>query len=148
MPFEQVILWNPQVILTTDPNFWLRVERSALARGRRREPQAGIPVAAPALRLVRLPTRREPAARGLVGGKLLEPEVFGDLRARRAFLRFYRVPTKPSSTLLGAGRAAEMNGRPHIVSASFRWARRARVAIRRYPVSRRPSLFRATGGIT
>ena len=25
MPFEQVILWNPQVILTTDPNFWRSV---------------------------------------------------------------------------------------------------------------------------
>jgi iron complex transport system substrate-binding protein len=25
VPFEQVILWNPQVILTTDPNFWRAV---------------------------------------------------------------------------------------------------------------------------
>lgn len=107
VPFEQVILWNPQVILTTDPNFWRSVWTD------------------PRWRAVDAVSRKQvflsphlpfgwfdfpPGANRLLGiwwaGKLLEPEVFDvDLRAKaREFHRrfYHRVPTEAQlDALLG-----------------------------------------------
>jgi iron complex transport system substrate-binding protein len=99
VPFEQVILWNPQVILTTDPNFW----RLAWVDTRWRA------VDAVSRKQVFLSPHLPfgwfdfpPGANRLLGiwwaGKLLEPEAFDvDLRAKARELhrRFYhRVPTE------------------------------------------------------
>jgi iron complex transport system substrate-binding protein len=98
VPFEQVILWNPQVILTTDPNFW----RAAWSDPRWRA------VDAVARKQVYLSPHLPfgwfdfpPGANRLLGiwwaGRLLEPEAFDvDLRAKaREFHRrfYHRVPT-------------------------------------------------------
>jgi iron complex transport system substrate-binding protein len=107
VPFEQVILWNPEVILTTDPNFW----RLAWVDARWRA------VEAVSRRQVFLSPHLPfgwfdfpPGANRLLGiwwaGKLLEPEVFDvDLRAKaREFHRrfYHRVPTEAQlDALLG-----------------------------------------------
>ena len=107
VPFEQVILWNPQVILTTDPKFWRSVWTD------------------PRWRAVDAVSRKQvflsphlpfgwfdfpPGANRLLGiwwaGKLLEPEAFDvDLRAKaREFHRrfYHRVPTEAQlDALLG-----------------------------------------------
>jgi iron complex transport system substrate-binding protein len=107
VPFEQVILWNPQVIVTTDPNFWRSVWSD------------------PRWRAVDAVTRKQvflsphlpfgwfdfpPGANRLLGiwwaGKLLESEAFDvDLRAKaREFHRrfYHRVPTEAQlDALLG-----------------------------------------------
>jgi len=99
VPFEQVILWNPEVILTTDPNFW----RLAWTDARWRAVQA---VGRKQVFLSpHLPFGWfdfPPGANRLLGiwwaGRLLEPEVFDiDLRAKaREFHRrfYHRVPTE------------------------------------------------------
>lgn len=99
VPFEQVILWNPKVILTTDPNFW----RLAWVDARWRA------VEAVGRKQVFLSPHLPfgwfdfpPGANRLLGiwwaGKLLEPEAFDvDLRAKaREFHRrfYHRVPTE------------------------------------------------------
>jgi len=81
---EQVLLWNPD----SDPHhrsgfLEARFRRPALARRDRGRAQAGVPVPAPALRLV----RRSPGINRLLGiwwaGKLLYPATFDvDLRAK------------------------------------------------------------------
>jgi iron complex transport system substrate-binding protein len=107
VPFEQVILWNPEVILTTDPNFW----RAAWSDARWRA------VEAVGRRQVFLSPHLPfgwfdfpPGANRLLGiwwaGKLLEPEAFDvDLRAKaREFHRrfYHRVPTEAQlDALLG-----------------------------------------------
>jgi iron complex transport system substrate-binding protein len=99
VPFEQVILWNPEVILTTDPNFW----RSAWSDPRWRAVEA---VSRKQLYLSpHLPFGWfdfPPGANRLLGiwwaGKLLHPDTFDvDLRAkaREFYRRFYhRTPTE------------------------------------------------------
>jgi iron complex transport system substrate-binding protein len=108
VPFEQVILWNPQVILTTDPDFW----RSAWNDPRWRAVEA---VSRKQLFLSpHLPFGWfdfPPGPNRLLGiwwaGKLLEPEEFKDVdlraKAREFHRRFYhRVPTEAQlDTLLG-----------------------------------------------
>jgi iron complex transport system substrate-binding protein len=97
--FEQVILWNPQVILTTDPNFWRMVWND------------------PRWRAVDAVSRKQvflsphlpfgwfdfpPGANRLMGiwwaGRILEPKAFDiDLRAkaREFYRRFYhRTPSE------------------------------------------------------
>jgi iron complex transport system substrate-binding protein len=108
VPFEQVILWNPQVILTTDPNFW----RSAWGDPRWRA------VDAVSCRQLFLSPHLPfgwfdfpPGPNRLLGiwwaGKLLEPEAFKDVdlraKAREFHRRFYhRVPTEAQlDALLG-----------------------------------------------
>ncbi|MGQ0547998.1 MAG: ABC transporter substrate-binding protein [Betaproteobacteria bacterium] len=107
VPFEQVILWNPEVILTTDPNFW----RLAWLDPRWRA------VEAVSRRQVFLSPHLPfgwfdfpPGPNRLLGiwwaGKLLEPEAFDvDLRAKaREFHRrfYHRVPTEAQlDALLG-----------------------------------------------
>jgi iron complex transport system substrate-binding protein len=107
VPFEQVILWNPQVILTTDPNFW----RLAWVDARWRA------VEAVQRKQVFLSPHLPfgwfdfpPGANRLLGiwwaGRLLEPEAFDvDLsaKAREFHRRFYhRVPTEAQlDALLG-----------------------------------------------
>jgi iron complex transport system substrate-binding protein len=108
VPFEQVILWNPQVILTTDPNFW----RSAWSDPRWRA------VDAVSRKQVFLSPHLPfgwfdfpPGANRLLGiwwaGKLLEPKAFKDVdlraKAREFHRRFYhRVPTEAQlDALLG-----------------------------------------------
>ena len=91
VPFEQVILWNPEVILTTDPNFWRFVWTDprwraveAVNRGR-----------------VFLSPHRPfgwfdfpPGPNRLLGiwwaGKLLYPGAFGDVRLRAKAAEFHR----------------------------------------------------------
>ena len=88
---EQVLLWNPEVILTTDPNFW----KSALSDPRWRATRA-------------VETRRvhlsphlpfgwfdfPPGANRLLGiwwaGKLLYPQPFGDVDLRAKTAEFHR----------------------------------------------------------
>jgi iron complex transport system substrate-binding protein len=108
VPFEQVILWNPQVILTTDPNFW----RTAWSDPRWRAVDA---VGRKQLYLSpHLPFGWfdfPPGPNRLLGiwwaGKLLEPEAFKDIelraKAREFHRRFYhRVPTEAQlDALLG-----------------------------------------------
>jgi iron complex transport system substrate-binding protein len=100
VPFEQVMLWNPEVILTTDPNFW----RSAWTDPRWRA------VDAVARKQVFLSPHLPfgwfdfpPGPNRLLGiwwaGKLLEPEAFKDVdlraKSREFHRRFYhRVPTE------------------------------------------------------
>jgi iron complex transport system substrate-binding protein len=107
VPFEQVILWNPQVILTTDPNFW----RLAWVDTRWRA------VEAVQRKQVFLSPHLPfgwfdfpPGANRLLGiwwaGNLLEPQAFDiDLRAKaREFHRrfYHRVPTEAQlDALLG-----------------------------------------------
>lgn len=108
VPFEQVILWNPEVILTTDPNFWRLARVDARWRA----------VEAVSRRQVFLSPHLPfgwfdfpPGANRLLGiwwaGKLLEPEAFKDvdLRAKAGEFhrRFYhRVPTEAQlDALLG-----------------------------------------------
>jgi iron complex transport system substrate-binding protein len=107
VPFEQVILWNPEVILTTDPNFW----RSAWGDPRWRA------VEAVGRKQVFLSPHLPfgwfdfpPGANRLLGiwwaGRLLEPAAFDvDLRAkaREFHRRFYqRAPTEAQlDALLG-----------------------------------------------
>lgn len=107
VPFEQVILWNPQVILTTDPNFW----RAAWSDPRWRA------VEAVSRKKVFLSPHLPfgwfdfpPGANRLLGiwwaGKLLEPQAFDvDLRAKaREFHRrfYHRVPSEAQlDALLG-----------------------------------------------
>jgi iron complex transport system substrate-binding protein len=107
VPFEQVILWNPEVILTTDPNFW----RSAWSDPRWRAVDA---VSRKQLYLSpHLPFGWfdfPPGANRLLGiwwaGKLLHPDTFDiELRAkaREFYRRFYhRAPTEAQlDALLG-----------------------------------------------
>jgi iron complex transport system substrate-binding protein len=106
--FEQVILWNPEVILTTDPNFW----RLAWVDPRWRA------VEAVGRKQVFLSPHLPfgwfdfpPGANRLLGiwwaGKLLEPDAFGDVdlraKAREFHRRFYhRAPTEAQlDALLG-----------------------------------------------
>jgi iron complex transport system substrate-binding protein len=108
VPFEQVILWNPRVILTTDPNFW----RTAWNDPRWRA------VDAVGRKQVYLSPHLPfgwfdfpPGPNRLLGiwwaGKLLEPEAFKDIelraKAREFHRRFYhRVPTEAQlDALLG-----------------------------------------------
>jgi iron complex transport system substrate-binding protein len=107
VPFEQVILWNPQVIITTDPNFW----RAAWSDPRWRA------VDAVARKHVYLSPHLPfgwfdfpPGANRLLGvwwaGRLLEPEAFDvDLRAKaREFHRrfYHRTPSEAQlDALLG-----------------------------------------------
>ena len=96
--FEQVMVWNPQVILTTDPNFWRAAWRDARWGA----------VDAVARKQVYLSPHLPfgwfdfpPGANRLLGiwwaGRLLEPEVFDvDLRAKaREFHRrfYHRAPS-------------------------------------------------------
>lgn len=107
VPFEQVIVWNPQVILTTDPHFW----RAAWSDPRWRA------VDAVNRKRVFLSPHLPfgwfdfpPGANRLLGiwwaGRLLEPEAFDvDLRAKaREFHRrfYHRIPTEAQlDALLG-----------------------------------------------
>lgn len=107
VPFEQVILWNPQVILTTDPNFWRRAQTDRRWRA----------IAAVEAKRVHLSPHLPfgwfdfpPGPNRLLGiwwaGKLLEPEAFDvDLRAKaREFHRrfYHRVPSEAQlDALLG-----------------------------------------------
>lgn len=98
--FEQVILWNPEVILTTDPSFWRLVWQDARWRA----------VEAVHRKQVYLSPHLPfgwfdfpPGPNRLLGiwwaGKLLEPEAFADVdlreKAREFHRRFYhRAPTE------------------------------------------------------
>lgn len=99
VPLEQVMLWNPEVILTTDPHFWKSVSSDERWRA----------VKAVAAKRVDLSPHLPfgwfdfpPGPNRLLGiwwaGKLLEPEAFDvDLRAKaREFHRrfYHRVPTE------------------------------------------------------
>jgi iron complex transport system substrate-binding protein len=103
--FEQVILWNPEVILTTDPNFW----RLAWVDARWRA------VEAVQRKQVFLSPHLPfgwfdfpPGANRLLGiwwaGKLLEPAAFADVdlraKAREFHRRFYH--RQPSAAQLDA----------------------------------------------
>ena len=97
--FEQVLLWNPEVILTTDPNYWKSVWSDPRWRA----------VKAVAAKRVYLSPHLPfgwfdfpPGANRLLGvwwtGKLLYPQAFGevDLRAKTAEfhrLFYHREPT-------------------------------------------------------
>ena len=97
--FEQVILWNPQVVLTTDPSFWAMVWNDPRWRA----------VDAVSRKQVYLSPHLPfgwfdfpPGANRLMGiwwaGRILEPKAFDiDLRAkaREFYRRFYhRVPSE------------------------------------------------------
>jgi iron complex transport system substrate-binding protein len=88
---EQVILWNPEVILTTDPNFWKSVWDDARWRG----------VKAVAAKRVYLSPHLPfgwfdfpPGANRLLGawwaGKLLYPQAFADVDLRAKVTEFHR----------------------------------------------------------
>ena len=92
VPFEQVILWNPEVILTTDPNFW----RSVWGDPRWRA------VKAVSDKRVYLSPHLPfgwfdfpPGANRLLGlwwtGKLLYPAEFGDVDLRAKVAEFHRL---------------------------------------------------------
>lgn len=88
---EQVIVWNPEVILTTDPNFWKSVWNDARWRG----------VKAVAAKRVYLSPHLPfgwfdfpPGANRLLGawwaGKLLYPQAFADVDLRAKVAEFHR----------------------------------------------------------
>jgi iron complex transport system substrate-binding protein len=88
---EQVILWDPEVILTTDPNFWKSVWSDARWRG----------VKAVAAKRVYLAPHLPfgwfdfpPGANRLLGvwwaGKLLYPQTFADVDLRAKVTEFHR----------------------------------------------------------
>jgi iron complex transport system substrate-binding protein len=88
---EQVIVWNPEVILTTDPNFWKSVWDDARWRG----------VKAVAAKRVYLSPHLPfgwfdfpPGANRLLGawwaGKLLYPQAFADVDLRARVSEFHR----------------------------------------------------------
>jgi len=88
---EQVILWNPEVILTTDPNFWKSVWDDARWRG----------VKAVSAKRVYLSPHLPfgwfdfpPGANRLLGawwaGKLLYPQAFADVDLRARVTEFHR----------------------------------------------------------
>ena len=65
--FEQVVLWDPPVIVTNDPNFYRDASRMPVWQSVTAvRKQARLPLAEPALRLVRLPAGRQPAHRAAV----------------------------------------------------------------------------------
>jgi iron complex transport system substrate-binding protein len=89
---EQVILWNPEVILTTDPNYWKTIWDDARWRG----------VKAVAAKRVYLSPNLPfgwfdfpPGANRLLGvwwaGKLLYPQAFGDVDLRAKVTEFHRL---------------------------------------------------------
>jgi iron complex transport system substrate-binding protein len=102
---EQVILWNPDVILTTDPNFWRSVWDDARWRG----------VKAVAAKRVYLSPHLPfgwfdfpPGANRLLGawwaGKLLYPQAFADVDLRAKVIEFHRrfYHREPTATQLDA----------------------------------------------
>jgi len=89
---EQVILWNPEVILTTDPNYWKMIWDDARWRG----------VKAVAAKRVYLSPNLPfgwfdfpPGANRLLGvwwaGKLLYPQAFADVDLRAKVTEFHRL---------------------------------------------------------
>jgi iron complex transport system substrate-binding protein len=108
--FEQVLLWNPEVILTTDPNFWKSVWTDRVARGARGR----------AKRVYLSPHLPfgwfdfPPGANRLLGlwwaGKLLYPQTFADVDLRAKVTEFHRLfyhrdRPRPSWTRSSASRA-------------------------------------------
>jgi iron complex transport system substrate-binding protein len=102
---EQVILWNPEVILTTDPSFWRSVWEDARWRG----------VKAVAAKRVYLSPHLPfgwfdfpPGANRLLGawwaGKLLYPQAFADVDLRAKVIEFHRrfYHREPTATQLDA----------------------------------------------
>jgi len=102
---EQVIVWNPEVILTTDPNFWKSVWDDARWRG----------VKAVAAKRVYLSPHLPfgwfdfpPGANRLLGawwaGKLLYPQAFADVDLRAKVAEFHRrfYHREPSTAQLDA----------------------------------------------
>jgi iron complex transport system substrate-binding protein len=102
---EQVILWNPEVILTTDPSFWKSVWDDARWRG----------VKAVAAKRVYLSPHLPfgwfdfpPGANRLLGawwaGKLLYPQAFADVDLRAKVAEFHRrfYHREPSAAQLDA----------------------------------------------
>ena len=90
--FEQVLLWNPEVILTTDPNFWNSVWTDARWRAVKAVEQKRVYLSP------HLPFGWfdfPPGANRLLGlwwaGKLLHPQTFGDLDLRAKVTEFHRL---------------------------------------------------------
>jgi iron complex transport system substrate-binding protein len=90
--FEQVILWDPEVILTTDPNYWASVWTDSRWRA----------VKAVSAKRVYLSPHLPfgwfdfpPGANRLLGvwwaGKLLYPQAFGDVDLRAKVIEFHRL---------------------------------------------------------
>jgi iron complex transport system substrate-binding protein len=90
--FEQVLIWNPEVILTTDPNYWASVWQDPRWRGIK---------AVQAKRVYLSPHLPfgwfdfPPGANRLLGvwwaGKLLYPREFADLDLRAKVSEFHRL---------------------------------------------------------
>jgi iron complex transport system substrate-binding protein len=111
--FEQVILWDPEVILTTDPNFWASVWTDARWRS----------VKAVAAKRVYLSPHLPfgwfdfpPGANRLLGvwwaGKLLYPRAFGDVDLRAKVADFHRIFYHREPT---AAQLAAMLGEPGVL---------------------------------
>ena len=90
--FEQVLLWNPQVILTTDPNFWNSVWTDPRWRAVRAVEQNRVYLSP------HLPFGWfdfPPGANRLLGlwwaGKLLYPQTFADVDLRAKVSEFHRL---------------------------------------------------------
>ncbi len=100
---EQVVLWDPSIIVTNDPNFYrevwkLPVWNSVSCSAQ----QARVPLAASSVRMVRLSTRREPHHRAPVArGHPLSEDLPLRPHARGAALLQALLPP---GTLRGAGR--------------------------------------------
>ena len=90
--FEQVLLWNPEVILTTDPNFWNSVWTDPRWRAVRAVEQKRVYLSP------HLPFGWfdfPPGANRLLGlwwaGKLLYPQSFADVDLRAKVTEFHRL---------------------------------------------------------
>ena len=90
--FEQVLLWNPEVILTTDPNFWSSVWTDPRWRAVRAVEQKRVYLSP------HLPFGWfdfPPGANRLLGlwwaGKLLYPQTFADVDLRARVAEFHRL---------------------------------------------------------
>jgi iron complex transport system substrate-binding protein len=105
VPFEQVLIWDPEVILTTDPNYWASVWTDPRWRS----------VKAVAVKRVYLSPNLPfgwfdfpPGANRLLGvwwaGKLLYPREFADLDLRARVTEFHRrfYHREPSAAQLDA----------------------------------------------
>ena len=92
---EQVLLWNPDVIVTIDRDFAASVQtRSGVDFGQGREGRPRASVAQAAVRLGRFPAVGEPADRIVVAGEdSLSGAIPRGLRAltRDFYTRFYHV---------------------------------------------------------
>ena len=104
VPFEQVILWDPEVILTTDPNFWRLSSQDARWRGVRAVKNGKV-FLSPHLPFGWFDF--PPGANRLLGvwwaGKLLYPQAFDiDLRAKVSEFHRLFYHRDPSAAQLDA----------------------------------------------